>query len=364
MKLVNCPICGCRCSAENFKCPECDFNIKEYFNASSKKSFSFNKKLFILPVIIVLLMVAFLFSALYLLTRYKSTSTNTNSATSDSTTSSELNNTNSNANIVGVYSGDDHEILVINDDNLAYYYCADKSYTELQCPWYIKDDKIYIEFSRLHCTVSASLNTDELILKAEPMNINWNSEVFTKIYVSPSDYLERQVTPYDINATQNADGTMTLLFDDMSYIIPKEFIDLEDEFDDDTNCSMFINTDAQNDYVGTLVFYCESKSLSANDIDETMAATFTSRFLNGSTAAYYQSIQVNGFDASIFSVSGNLNEDFTLSEGIEFTGFLVAIDNTSNNNVDYIMLVESGNRNKAKGEDLLEIIKSSPLSIK
>ena len=359
MKLVNCPVCGCRCSADAIKCPECDFNIKEYFNSPSKKAFSLNKKLFLVPLLFALIMAIIIFYVYYLTPTLTHLDSKKSASSSENVNpeSTETNTVNSD-DIVGVYSGDDHEILVINDDNLAYYYCAEKSYTELQCPWYIEDNKICIDFSRIQCTVSASINnTDELIFKAAPDSINWNTEIFTKIDLSPEDYLGRVITPYDINTSQNNDGTMNLMFDGINYTIPKEFIDLEDDFDSYSDCSLFVSIDPQNDYVGALIFYCEPKLTNEDIYNKSNTTAFIENFLDDSTISSYKQTKINGYNANIYSVSGNLNKNFSLTEGSNLTGYSVAIDNTSSQNITYIMLIESKNRVNSKGEKyILEIL--------
>ncbi|MBO6130169.1 MAG: hypothetical protein J6P79_14945 [Pseudobutyrivibrio sp.] len=363
MKLVNCPVCGFRCSLETAKCPECNFDIKDYFNNQSERHFSFKKKYLIIPITITIIAISGFLISKTIMSKVSPELDKTPIVSSDSakTSSTATENTDSSITqeeeVIGVYSGDDHEILVINDNHLAYYYCAEKSYTELECPWYIDNNKIYIEFSRLHCTVSASSsNTSDLILKAEPSNLNWNSEVFTKLDVLPDEYLDRTVTPYDANATQNSDGTMTILFDGISYIIPKEYIDLEDEYDSNKNCSMFVSIDAQNDYVGTLLFYSEPKLVETEANDKALVSSFASNFLDNSTVSEYQGIQVNGLEANIFSVNGNLNKGFSSNEGTNYSGFIVSINNISNNSIDFIMLIENNNRSNSKHEELLELI--------
>lgn len=109
--------------------------------------------------------------------------------------------------VSGVYTGDDHEALVLDTDGMAYYYCIQKQYTDLQCPWYVEDDRVYIALARLHCTIYADINADELIFKSD--RINWNPEVFTKVNVSPEEYLTRKLTTYDPKGTLNIDGTIT-----------------------------------------------------------------------------------------------------------------------------------------------------------
>lgn len=37
IRLVNCPICGARTSADKISCPECDFEIQNYFNSETVK---------------------------------------------------------------------------------------------------------------------------------------------------------------------------------------------------------------------------------------------------------------------------------------------------------------------------------------
>ena len=63
------------------------------------------------------------------------------------------------------------------------------------------DDLVYIELSRLHCTVTSKIDEKELLFKSD--SANWNTELFTRLDVEPEQYLTKTLSTYDPKATLN-----------------------------------------------------------------------------------------------------------------------------------------------------------------
>ena len=365
MRLINCPICGARCSADVEKCPECGFEIKKYF-ADPKQDTNMRKSpvLFTASIITAFL---FLVVIIVILNQSKASitkpSTNSESleelfpSTSEQEASSTITTSNnySSIDVSGVYSGDDHEILVLNSDGLAYYYCISPEFTELQCPWYIKEENVYIDFSRLHCTVSAKIDEKELLFKSD--SINWNTELFTRLNVEPEQYLSKALSTSDPNATLNYDGTIDYQLDGIAYTLPKSFIDFEDSFDSMPDSSAFIDYDVQSDYSSAVLFHrALGKPLDENSASKNVSS-FASSFFDQLSTDGCTATNVAGYDGYLVNVSGYLNKGFSRLQNYEVAGFVIIFYNSQTRNNNYIMMVQSSNRsidNTAKFGDILK----------
>lgn len=369
MKLVNCPVCGTRCTADTEKCPECGFDIRKYFTETEKvpakrKKQPYFKAAFALAVILIIFLIS-----IPLLTRNSDTSSgesineetgeNEVKISGDQTKpspavpvtaqesaaqkalSSEASSHKA-IDVSGVYRGNDHEVLVLDSDGLAYYFCTTIQYTEMACPWYIIDDTVYIELSRLHCTIYAKLDESDLIFKSD--SINWNPELFTKINLKPEEYLVKLPATNDPKATLNLDGTISYTNDGITYVLPKMFQDFEDVFDQMENSSSFIDQDYQSDYIGSAVFHSQKGS----EMDEALAKSLTEKFASG----FYSSITLSdcieavvaGHKGFRFNLRGNLNKGFNPMQGYEVDGFIVIFHNESTGNNNYIMMIQTSHR--------------------
>lgn len=125
-------------------------------------------------------------------------------------------------NPVGVYRGDDGNILVLNNNGLAYYYCSDIEFIELELPWKYSEGRLDVYFSKFHCDAYATIEKNdfsEILLRAN--SENWNAELFKRINVNPEDYTERAVESYDPSVTVNPDGTMSYTLDGYHLYNPK-----------------------------------------------------------------------------------------------------------------------------------------------
>jgi hypothetical protein len=362
MRLVNCPVCGTRCSADTEKCPECGFEIRQYFE--SKKIPEERKKQPHIKAVCalgaVLIIFFMLFSFLILNSEKTDSDTITKSAgttgpTSVSVSASKSASTsasskhpadelssNYNIDVSGVYSGDDHEILVLNSDGLAYYYCFSIEYTELECPWYIRNDTVYIEFSRMHCTVFAKIDEKELIFKSD--SINWNPEVFTRLNIEPEQYLTKLPSTNDPNATLNRDGSISYTNDGITYTLPKMFLDMKDEYDSIESTSIFIDEDVQSDYLASATFHSSEGRELTPTLAETLAQTLASAFYKKTTVSNCTGIEIAGHRGYRFDLTGFLNKGFNPLEGYEIDGSIIVFYNESTGNNNYIMMVQTSNR--------------------
>lgn len=366
MKLVNCPVCGARCSADIEKCPECGFEIRQYFQ---KRITSNNKKK--LPVLLiacacVAILAIILISGIASRNKKELAKHAENAEsleeifpeavkTQDDTATSVA--PTADIDVSGVYSGDDHEILVLNSDGLAYYYCTEISFTELECPWYIKDDLVYIELSRLHCIVTAKINEKELLFKSD--STNWNTELFTRLDVEPEQYLTKALSTYDPNATLNKDGTITYQLDGISYTLPKSFIDFNDEADNQDNWSAFVDEDAQADYVSSVLFYRALGSLPKESEVKNNAKDFASRFLNEASITSYTATTVAGYPGYLCEVTGYLNKGFAALQNYEVSGYIAVFNNGNTRKNNYVMLVQNANRSIDNSDVFGNILKSA-----
>ncbi len=365
MKLINCPVCGTRCSADIEKCPECGFEIKEYF--SEKKQIQPKKRNLVAIIMGIILLTIVAIFAISITAQKKINSLKHNehtesldelfpSSNSTEKTSSTITTDSSGIDVSGVYSGDDHEILVLNSDGLAYYYCVSIEFTELQCPWYLKDGNVYIDFSRLHCTVEAKADEKELLFKSD--SANWNTELFTRLDVSPEQYLTKKLATHDKNATLNYDGTLTYELDGITYTLPKSFIDLEDDFDTMEDTSAFIDQDVQRSYLSSVVFQkMPGKALDAASAKEVIS-TFVSGFYTDISVSDCTATEVAGHSGFICEIGGYLNKGFSSLENYEITGFVVIFFNDKTSNDNFIMMVQSSNRDIDNTDVFGEILKS------
>ena len=367
MRLINCPVCGTRCSAEAEKCPECGFEIRDYFSDKKQEAPKRRKPMFFVGIIAAAIIIIAIFIVVSFQNKLSTINHSENIESLETlfpTDSSDGSQTDiaqraidSSIDVSGVYSGDDHEILVLNTDGFAYYYCVSIEFTELQCPWYIKDDNVYIDFSRLHCTVVAKVDRNELLFKSD--SINWNTELFTRLDVEPEQYLSKALSTSDPNATLNYDGTLTYQLDGIAYTLPKSFVDFEDDYDSMQDSSAFIDYDVQSDYSSAVLFHRASgKPLDENSAQKNVSS-FASGFFDQLSTDGCTATNVAGYDGYLVNVSGYFNKGFSRLQNYEVSGFVIIFYNGHTHNNDYIMMVQSSNRSIDNTTKFGEILKSA-----
>ncbi len=252
------------------------------------------------------------------------------------------------ASPVGVYTGNDLEILVIDDTGLAYYYCIEPQFTELECPWRLENNRLAIDFARMHCTVYANLkDTDgsELILQSDSMN--WNTEVFSKIDLKPSEYIERKVELHDPKATLNADGSIDYVMQDINFNIPKTFIDYEDDFDKTEDMSAFIETDVDDQFTSGLLFVKYPVPVTRIDFDRRYSSIFklfNDGLLNESSITGINEATVAGYHSYTADVNGRFNKGFSILSGLRVSGKATLIHIPDTNTLVYTALFQTDSR--------------------
>lgn len=143
----------------------------------------------------------------------------------DSSADAEDSIGNTAASIVGAYSGNDGEILVLTSEGYANYYCYNVEYAEFECPYFISDDgkTVTISLAKCHCDITADIdvNRPELIFKST--SANWNSEVFEKISDNAELYI---IDPPSKNKhiTMSHSGEASFTMNGLSFTVPKQFI--------------------------------------------------------------------------------------------------------------------------------------------
>lgn len=348
MSLINCPTCGKRISSDAKKCPECDQDLTEFFNDSKKKTS--NKKIVLVISIAIILIIVAGFSTFLIFNSKESakdklntdSSTTENDKTND-TTSAEYTGTTP----VGVYDGNDHEKLVINDDGLAYYYCSSPEFSELSCPWVYENNEIKIELSKMHCTITADVqNNDFSSLIFRTPSANWNTEEFIKISAEPREYLLRKVLTYDDKLAINLDGTMTLTLGKYIFSIPKQFRDCDVEMPN-SNTSIIVDTNVDDHYTSGIVFYTEEDGTiptlllkQDKNIDTKItytATSFSQRFFLNPDIALSEITTINDYPAYIYKIDGRFNKGFVDLAGYDVEVILTLIIDTDNKNVIYIL---------------------------
>lgn len=340
MRLINCPQCGMRLSAKESVCPGCGFPLGAYLTAhpDAKKDGRRKKRIRLLFLCLLLL---FLLSAavLFLYRNYASPRGDEVSAETEvpaakagaaedaSGPQDPSDDTQASAEAspspAGVYVGDDSEILVLYEDGLACYYCVMTEYTELACPWSFSEDTVRIELSKLHCSVYAKKTSEdfsELIFRSE--SPNWNTEVFRRIDLSPSDYGKRIVPAHDPGVTVLEDGAMRFALEGIEFTVPKEYLDLKDAFDEKPDAYSFVSIDMSVNYISSLLF-CSYDSIPADP--EVLARSFAERFFEQSSLSAGEPVEVAGISAVSFPVEGYFNSGFISLTGAACRGQIVVL---------------------------------------
>ena len=106
--------------------------------------------------------------------------------------------------------------------------------------------------------------------------------------------------------------TLTYQLEGICYTLPKSFIDLEDEADNQPDWSAFIDEDIQADYVSSILFYRSLGSLPKESDVKDNATEFASRFLNEASIVSCTATTVAGHPGYLCEVTGYLNKGFAV----------------------------------------------------
>lgn len=241
----------------------------------------------------------------------------------------------------GVYQGNDDELLVIADNGLAYYYCDDLSFTELECPWARTEDTLSISFSKTHCTATANISNgcDELILKSASKN--WNSEVFENLHLNPTEYIISPPSKSECIEVQT-DGTMCFSIDNILISVPRQYVDFGNDASAASKMYTFVDQNHDEGYFSALLF-CEKTNISTDNPDsdyKSIAERFTGSFMDNLQIGYSEPVTIAGRQAYSVTVSGLLNEGFGGITGTIYSGKTVIIPKADNKGMVFFFMVQ------------------------
>lgn len=381
MHLMNCPVCGKRIPFNSPHCPECGFDLTEYAQEpSNKKPRKIKRIISIVALSMIVLVIIDIGINLWVNTGHKvempSVDTNNVSsiitpvptsimAVADTPVPTETPTPTPTAtpsptatpepvdytNPVGVYSGNDGNILVLNGDGLAYYYCIDIEFTELELPWKYEDGRLDVYFSKMHCDAYAIVEKDdfsEIILRADSQN--WNAELFNRINVKPEDYIGRAVESYDPEVTVNSDGTMSYTLDGVTFKIPKQFRNPPNVTVLGNNATSFVDNDVDTDFISVLLFYRDKAPAEES---------FPNRFLENVEMEKQTDTTIAGRSAKTRVIRGSFNTGFPSMSGIRQVGTLTIITNPNEKSILYVLMLQTENRFFDNTEAFREILNSA-----
>lgn len=240
---------------------------------------------------------------------------------------------------VGVYVGNDDEILVIAESGLAYYYCYSVEYTELECPWEADDSTLSIMFSKMHCNVTADISKgcDELILKAESRN--WNSEVFDRISPDADMYI-KQPPSASKNVTVSEDGTMFFSMKDLYFTVPKQLLDYSGGNPDSFT---FVDVVVDEDFcAGVLFAFMENINIwELTDGYLSYAERFAGSFMTNLQTGYPHTVTVGDITSYCVNVSGLLNENFVGLENDIYSGQVYIVPDENSGGAIFVMMIQT-----------------------
>ncbi len=328
MHIMNCPACGKRIPINSPYCPGCNTVLTEYMQEARPSKHRFGRAGIIVAAILAAILVVTAGCIGYL--------NNAGSATANTSTADTDAADTDTSSPVGVYRGDDGNILVLNDDGLAYYYCSLIEYTELECPWEYKNGRLTVQFSKMHCLAYYDTDKDdfsEILLKADSMN--WNAELFKKINVSPDEYLDRKAESNDPRVSVNHDGTMSFELDGISFTVPKQYWIPPSISELGEDAVAFLDADIDSDFTSVLLFCVDAAPAEEG---------FPARFLNGAVKGYDSEVSIAGRDATTCDISGTFNVGFPTLSGIRQEGTFTVIPNPDGQTVLYVLMMQTKNR--------------------
>ncbi len=361
MHIMNCPVCGKRIPINSPQCPECNINLTEYSQDNNYSKPRFGKRS-VLLIVILMVFLLIIDVGIYYMNNIANTSSESpiaeesrlsdsspNTSTTPSTEPTLVPTDTSGP--VGVYRGNDGNILVLNEDGFAYYYCSDIEYTELKCPWEYKDGRLNIQFYKMHCVAYSDIdkeNFSEILLRADSQN--WNDELLKRLNVSPDTYLDRKVESCNPSVTVNSDGSMFFVLDGVAFTVPKQYWTPPDSVELGENVVEFVDADIDSDYVSVLFFYKDDSPAEEN---------FPSRFLNGVKTNNKSNIDVAGRNATTCDIKGTFNTGFPTLSGIPQTGTFTTIPNPDGESVLYVLMLQTENRDLDNSDSFTDILNNS-----
>ena len=419
MHIINCPICGKRISSDIKKCPYCGFEIADYLKKQSETADRNNKQ----PeaagrkrrhiTFIAGILFSFCVSGIIVISviscisdHQKSGTINTSLSVSaavndetakDSGTSHDNDIKQENdtvltddnfespaesdsstepssisdaskpsaadiKDLIGVYAGDEHAMLILYYDGKAYYYSNAPAYTDINCTWNVSDNTVNVYLEKLHCTISANVSTmPKLIFESE--SSNWVSEEYEKLDVDPESYIKREVVTNDPAASVLSDGRLRYCMSGLSFILPKYFCDLDDELDKNEGSSVFIDVDVPTDFTGSVLFNDDLSTYSA-DLTASGAvdifSSFASGFVNNPQFSDPELSTVAGFPAYIARLKdATFNKSFFSFTGYHTNGYIAIILNKDAGKNIIVFFCQTADRKRNDSSGFKEILESA-----
>ena len=249
---------------------------------------------------------------------------------------------------VGVYEGNDKEKLVIAADGLAYYYCYDVAFTELQCPWTLENNILTITLSVMHCDITADTSNgyDELIFRSD--SLNWNTEVFERTELEVEDCIQNPPPIMENFVFFMENGQKQVAIDRILFTIPKYYRPLMDNFP--TSIS-FMDDDihsytAEGSFVSTISFVLMSNApweAFAKDPLETTRA-YMSSYMSTIQMGQAEKVSVAGRESYMVSFSGLYNEGFSKFANYINEGYLLIIPKKDGNGVLFVQMTQAAGK--------------------
>ena len=249
---------------------------------------------------------------------------------------------------VGVYEGNDKEKLVIAADGLAYYYCYDVAFTELQCPWTLDNNILTITLSVMHCDITADTSNgyDELIFRSD--SLNWNTEVFERTELEVEDCIQDPPPIMENFVFFMENGQKQVAIDRILFTIPKYYRPLMDNFP--TSIS-FMDDDihsytAEGSFVSTISFVLMSNApweAFAKDPLETTRA-YMSSYMSTIQMGQAEKVSVAGRDSFMVSFSGLYNDGFAKFANYINEGYLLIIPKKDGNGVLFVQMTQAAGK--------------------
>ena len=246
---------------------------------------------------------------------------------------------------VGAYAGNGGEKLVIADNGLAYYYCSDKTYSEVECPWSIEDGILTIQLSKLHCEVSNDVGSNDFSsIRLKSDSQNWDDETFEKISSDAEKYIISPPPAASSYVRVMEDGTLTFDIGSFSIYVPKQFRDLGIIANISSDKYVLIDANADTDFAASVV--AEAKTNSNNSFPELSDAAgkaklFASSFLDNINARNVKQISIAGEDAFEIGITGDLNAGFSGLSGKTCTGKVIILNDSASNGSVYILMIQT-----------------------
>ena len=246
---------------------------------------------------------------------------------------------------VGAYAGNGGEKLVIADNGLAYYYCSDKTFSEVECPWNIEDGILTIQLSKLHCEISDDVGSNDFSsIRLKSDSQNWDDETFEKISSDAEKYIISPPPAASSYIRVMEDGTLTFDIGSFSIYVPKQFRDLGSIANISSDKYVLIDADADTDFAASVVAETQTKPDSSfPEVSDAAgkAKLFASSFLDNLNTGNVKQISAAGEDAFEIGITGDLNAGFSGLTGKTCTGKVIILNDSGSNGSVCLLMIQT-----------------------